>query len=226
MKILVIADEPRFDECRGKLGEHQYTHLSSHAGVEATGITHDVTFDFIIDENPQIFRRYAERPMTLFLNTCKVSLAALASTIDTGIQGSVFGFNGMPTLFNREFLEASVLNTADIATLERVCAQLNTKHALVDDRVGMVTPRVICMIINEAYYTVQEGTASREDIDLAMKLGTNYPYGPFEWCARIGLRNVYELLEAVYADTKDERYKIPALMKKEYLKIGKTTSGN
>lgn len=218
MKILVVADEPRFDECRAKLGEHQYTHLSSHAGVDDAGINHDVIFDFIIDENPQIFRRYAERPVTLFLNTCKVSLAALASTLDTAIQGSIFGFNGMPTLFNRELLEVSVLNSSDADMLARVCDQLATKYTLVDDRVGLVTPRVICMIINEAYYTVQEGTASREDIDLAMKLGTNYPYGPFEWCERIGLRNVYELLEAVYADTKDERYKIPALMKKEYLR--------
>jgi 3-hydroxybutyryl-CoA dehydrogenase len=73
------------------------------------------------------------------------------------------------------------------------------------------------MIINEAYYTVQEGTATRADIDLAMKLGTNYPYGPFEWCERIGLEHVYHLLEAVYDDTKDERYKIAPLLKKEYL---------
>ena len=50
------------------------------------------------------------------------------------------------------------------------------------------------MIINEAYYTVQEGTASREDIDLGMKLGTNYPMGPFEWSQAWGLNNIYELL--------------------------------
>jgi 3-hydroxybutyryl-CoA dehydrogenase len=73
------------------------------------------------------------------------------------------------------------------------------------------------MIINEAYYTVQEGTASREDIDLAMKLGTNYPYGPFEWCQRIGIKYIFELLTAVYEDTKDERYRICPLLKKEYL---------
>lgn len=73
------------------------------------------------------------------------------------------------------------------------------------------------MIINEAYYTVQEGTASRLDIDQAMKLGTNYPYGPFEWCQRIGIKHVYELLEAVYEDTHDERYKICSLLKREYL---------
>ena len=75
------------------------------------------------------------------------------------------------------------------------------------------------MIINEAYYTAQEGTASREDIDMAMKLGTNYPYGPFEWSERIGINHIYELLEAIYDDTHDERYKICSLLKQEYLKF-------
>ena len=75
------------------------------------------------------------------------------------------------------------------------------------------------MIINEAFYTLQEGTASPEDIDKGMKLGTNYPYGPFEWCERIGLAHVYELLEAMYEDTKEERYKICPLLKQQYLRM-------
>jgi 3-hydroxybutyryl-CoA dehydrogenase len=73
------------------------------------------------------------------------------------------------------------------------------------------------MIINEAYYTVQEGTANRDDIDQAMKLGTNYPMGPFEWCKKIGITDVYETLEALYNDTHDERYKICSLLKHDYL---------
>ena len=97
---------------------------------------------------------------------------------------------------------------------------LGTEITLVDDRVGMVTPRIIAMIINEAYYTVQEGTASKADIDTGMKLGTNYPMGPFEWVQKWGLTNIYELLEALYLDSKDERYKICPLLKKEYLSLG------
>ncbi|HRG10176.1 MAG TPA: 3-hydroxyacyl-CoA dehydrogenase family protein, partial [Cyclobacteriaceae bacterium] len=60
-----------------------------------------------------------------------------------------------------------------------------------------MTPRVICMIINEAYFTVEEGTATREDVDLAMKLGTNYPLGPFEWTEKIGLQNIVNVLDTV-----------------------------
>jgi 3-hydroxybutyryl-CoA dehydrogenase len=48
-----------------------------------------------------------------------------------------------------------------------------------------------------------------------MKLGTNYPFGPFEWGERIGIKNVYELLTAVYEHTNEERYQVCDLLKKE-----------
>jgi len=96
---------------------------------------------------------------------------------------------------------------------------LGYEHAeWVNSRVGFVTPRIVCMIINEAFYTVQEGTASREDVDQAMKLGTNYPKGPFEWCREAGIKSVYRLLEAMYEDTREERYKICPLLKTEFLR--------
>jgi 3-hydroxybutyryl-CoA dehydrogenase len=133
------------------------------------------------------------------------------------LASTLFGFNGLPTFLNRQTIEVSLLKKEDEDTLRKTCAELQTDFLVVEDRVGLVTPRVICMIINEAYYTLLEGTASREDIDLAMKLGSNYPFGPFEWSQRIGIKHVYELLEALYDDTRDERYKICPLLKKEYL---------
>ncbi|MGC1243044.1 MAG: 3-hydroxyacyl-CoA dehydrogenase family protein [Chryseosolibacter sp.] len=217
MKILVIGERIHLEEYRQKFGHHSLTHLEKRDDVEKNLDSHDVIFDFTADPAAEFISSCAGTPITVFVNTCYTSLAALLQTIDKPLHCRVFGFNGMPTLFNREFLEVSVAKAEDVMMLKSICRQLNTEYLLVDDRVGLVTPRVICMIINEAYYTVQEGTASREDIDLAMKLGTNYPYGPFEWCEKIGLGNVYELLQALYEDTKDERYKIPALMKKEYL---------
>ena len=54
--------------------------------------------------------------------------------------------------------------------------------------------RILATIINEAYYTWEEEVSTREEIDIAMKLGTNYPMGPFEWGRRIGLEKVADLL--------------------------------
>jgi 3-hydroxybutyryl-CoA dehydrogenase len=125
------------------------------------------------------------------------------------------GFCGLPTFLNREMLEVCIANTKDVTVLDETCKQLNTTFGIVADQVGFITPRIICMIINEAYYTVEEGTASREDIDLAMKLGTNYPYGPFEWANRIGKSNVVALLNAVQKSTANMRYTVCKLLQHE-----------
>jgi 3-hydroxybutyryl-CoA dehydrogenase len=64
----------------------------------------------------------------------------------------------------------------------------------VPDVPGFIAPRVVTMIINEAYFALAENVSTKTEIDLAMKLGTNYPFGPFEWAEKIGLKNIAELL--------------------------------
>lgn len=219
MEILIIGEKANYHEAMQKFGDgHAYSLVSDHREAEKFLQTHDLVLDFIIDEEPASVEIYAAWPVTAMLNTCKVSLGELLYALPKNLPGRIFGFNGMPTFVNRPVLEAALSRPDDEPALRKVCSELKTDVQIVDDRVGLVTPRVVCMIINEAYYTAQEGTATREDIDLAMRLGTNYPHGPFEWCRLIGIRHVYELLDAVYEDTKDERYKICPALKKEYLK--------
>lgn len=74
---------------------------------------------------------------------------------------------------------------------------------------GFVFPRTIVQIINEAYFALEEGVASREDINRAMKFGVNYPKGPFEWAQGRELY-VLTLLEELKALTGDKRYKAAA----------------
>lgn len=210
MNILVVGYELQAAECRQKLGEAHHYEITSQPTSDSISRA-DVIFDFLVEE--ELLKRYANLKTPVFLNTVFTTLASIKKKNPN--LHTVFGFCGLPTFFNREVLEVS-LHSADQRTdLEKICQLLSTDFAVVDDRVGLVTPRIICMIINEAFYTVQEGTASRADIDLAMKLGTNYPFGPFEWCIKIGVENVYHLLNTVYHDTHDERYKISALLKRE-----------
>lgn len=219
MTILVIGDQVHLEECKAKFGnDHEYVFEMDHSDVDMPLSDYDVIFDFILDEDPLQAELYADEGSAIvFVNTAKISLVEISNMFDHNGKTTLFGFAGLPTLINRGVLEVSVLNKTDEAILSRTCSALGTPYQLVEDRIGLVTPRIICMIINEAYYTVQEGTATRDDIDKAMKLGTNYPYGPFEWCERIGVHNVFEVLEAVYNDTRDERYKICPLLKREYL---------
>lgn len=82
----------------------------------------------------------------------------------------------------------------------------------------MVSARVVCMIINEAAFVLGEGTAEAAAVDNAMRLGTNYPEGPFAWADKIGLDNVFELLEALLTQTGDSRYKIAPALRQHLLR--------
>lgn len=84
----------------------------------------------------------------------------------------------------------------------------------VGDFSGLVLRRVLFMIINEAAYALWEGIATREDIDLAMKLGTNYPMGPLEWADAIGLDRVYNGLKSLHEEYGDDRYRPCPLIRK------------
>jgi 3-hydroxybutyryl-CoA dehydrogenase len=78
----------------------------------------------------------------------------------------------------------------------------------------MITPRIIAMIINEAWFSLAENISTRDEIDTAMKLGTNYPYGPFEWGEKIGLNRIIELLNEL--QKTDKRYSIAPGLKGEF----------
>jgi 3-hydroxybutyryl-CoA dehydrogenase len=219
MKILVVGDPKNQEEITAKFGEkHQIisfddlTEITKEAFFEA-----DVIFDFFIAEEPEALEFYEQRPDLSIFTNMAMSCFGHLEIYQQSTQNTVFGFNGLPTFINRSVLECTLQDEKEKEKLNLLCGKLATDFEIVEDRVGMVTPRIICMIINEAYYTVQEGTAERKDIDLGMKLGTNYPFGPFEWSEKIGIKKVYELLEAIYDDTKEERYKICPKLKKEYL---------
>ena len=215
MQIQVIGHISNLDELKHKFGpEHQYLFGELEGDSEELIRSADVVFDFHPTKS-SVKTRYSNFLKPVFLNTSLISLSELIDQSDFLKRDSFFGFCGLPTFVNRSVLEASVCASKSKPQLENICSQLVTDFVCVEDRVGLVTPRVICMIINEAYYTLEESIADRDDIDLAMKLGTNYPFGPFEWAKHIGIINVIELLGAVYRDTSDDRYKVCSMLMNE-----------
>lgn len=218
MNILVIGSDRDFKSVQSKLGEgHAYVFVEDASLALKYFDEQDVVIDFLIEDYPDNIDAYKDiEELIVFLNVPKISLTEL-HYYSPEIACTLIGFNGLPGFFENEKWEVSLKNEKNRSVCEKIFSDLKQDFYIVQDRVGMVSPRVICMIINEAFYTVQEGTATRKDIDLGMKLGTNYPYGPFEWLEKIGIHHVYELLESLYEDTHEERYKICPLLKKEYL---------
>lgn len=78
--------------------------------------------------------------------------------------------------------------------------------------IGFVYPRIVAMIINEAWLAREDDLADAENIDLAMKNGVNYPWGPFEWGEKIGLEKVRMLLEELLRIHNNERYRPCSLL--------------
>jgi len=229
MHILVLDGHHLATELRRKFGPLPEYHFISteyqtpaersaiQREITSAAVPADVTFCFPAPgalPYSDWFAAVAGRPVFIE-SSCTALITSVGSIGAAAPAGPRFGFCGLPTLFDRPLLEISLATEADRAPLAALCAALGTDYRVVGDRVGLVTPRVICMIINEACYTVQEGTATLADVDLSMKLGTNYPHGPFAWANAIGVPRVYAVLAALWEDTHDERYKICPLLKRQ-----------
>jgi 3-hydroxybutyryl-CoA dehydrogenase len=221
MKILARGSKNRLEELKEKLKnvDCSLTCIDDTDFLSANVRAYDVIFDLKFDDKPQQLKYYATlKNKWVFVCAVKQQLAKAVYDFGYRVECKLVGINALPTFINRNLAELALFERAHGEELAKIMQQFNWPYRLVEDRVGMVTPRIICMIINEACYTLQEGTATQLDIDTSMKLGTNYPMGPFEWANKIGIKHVYETLDAIYNDTHDERYKICPLLKTKYLR--------
>jgi len=142
-------------------------------------------------------------------NTLKELLPALViiNSVEETLSETNSSFvriNGWNGFLKSSLIEASSSDENKKKT-EEIFSLFNKKIEWVEDAIGFITPRVLCMIVNEAFIALKEGVSSKEEIDIAMKLGTNYPYGPFEWAEKIGSERIKSLLEKL--NLRQERYK-------------------
>jgi 3-hydroxybutyryl-CoA dehydrogenase len=106
-------------------------------------------------------------------------------------------FNGWNGFLERKIWELGNDNPSHRAKAQKVLEAMEQDFVWVPNEPGLVAARVIAMIINEAYFAFGDGVSSKADMDTAMKLGTNYPFGPFEWAEKIGLSKIFTLLQAL-----------------------------
>lgn len=204
MKIVVITNEELKQEllAQGLSDSVQVTWQSTPILLEDTTGYIDLLFD---DSIERIEKLQQLQPAAIIVN---------AVYSNTELPSGFIRINGWNSFLKSPLVETGI-SPENKEITEKIFSCFNKTVEWVPDITGFITARIICMIINEAFFTLDEKVSTKEEIDTAMKLGTNYPYGPFEWSAAIGLKKVEGLL-ATLAKT-NSRY-IPApQMKKEAL---------
>ena len=132
------------------------------------------------------------------------------------------GFAALPPLVKGGIVELAAGLRSDASAVDRArefFTSIGLETALVKDSAGLVLPRIVCGLVNEAASALAEGVASVKDIDMAMRLGTNYPRGPLEWGDLIGLDVVLSVLRGLHDETGDDRYR-PAPIIRQYVRAG------
>ena len=129
----------------------------------------------------------------------------------------IVGFASFYPLKDRKVIElaAGMQTSASAMNLaEQLFDSLGKETIRVKDSPGLTFPRILSLIVNEAARALEEGVASAEEIDIAMKLGVNYPEGPLRWADQIGLDEILAVLEGLQRETGEDRYRPAPLIKK------------
>ncbi|MEM7656340.1 MAG: 3-hydroxyacyl-CoA dehydrogenase family protein [Bacteroidota bacterium] len=177
---------------------------------------YEVIIDLGVDEHPERVGTYASLEETLVIGSAvKMSLAELLQPHCANLRATFFGLNALPTFLEREVWEVSVYQEDTKEQLAAWAKGIGKEIQLVHDQVGMVTPRILFMIINEAYVVMQEGTADAAAIDQAMRFGTNYPQGPVAWSEEIGLAHIVAVLDKLQQETGESRYRVAPLLRRK-----------
>jgi 3-hydroxybutyryl-CoA dehydrogenase len=196
MQIIVLADALQREELSNTIlnaevvwatSEEEFLHYQgADAFIDLEFINTPGRIDFL--------KQFLPRPVII------------NSVIDTLAETnhSFIRINAWNSFLNGGLIEGSA-NSDDLKkVVQNIFGLFNKKVEWLPDEAGFITPRVISMIINEAFFALSENVSTIEEMDTAMKLGTAYPYGPFEWGNKIGLQNIVNLLKKL--SKKQPRY--------------------
>ncbi|HUP13520.1 MAG TPA: 3-hydroxyacyl-CoA dehydrogenase family protein [Niastella sp.] len=206
MTVAILADELLKQELLAKKLPDGITVVWADSVRALTIADADVYIDLLFElnvERTQHLKRLLPRPV----------IVNSVSYTTKKIGGDYIRINAWPGLLQRLVIEVALPPAVNEAAVKEIFEQLQWNYVIAPDIPGMITARVLATIINEAYHTLSAQVSTREEIDIAMKLGTSYPYGPFEWSTKIGLQRIHELLMEL--SEVDKRYTPAPLLAEE-----------
>jgi len=159
--------------------------------------------------------RITKETTILASNTSSISITKLSKY--TNRPNMVIGmhfFNPVPVMKLVEVVKGFLTSEDVVNKIVEISKSLDKVPVVVNDYPGFISNRVLMPMINEAIFALQEGVADKEAIDNVMKLGMNHPMGPLQLADLIGLDVVLDILNVLYENFKDPKYRPAPLLVK------------
>ncbi|MBI4416162.1 MAG: 3-hydroxybutyryl-CoA dehydrogenase [Euryarchaeota archaeon] len=165
--------------------------------------------------------RHAAPDAMFATNTSSLSITEMASATNRADRfvGMHF-FNPAPVMKLVEVIRGNETSRETVEFAKALCTKLGKEPVEVNESPGFVVNRLLVPMMNEAFNLLMEGVASAEDIDKAMKLGTNMPMGPFELADFTGLDIGLDTMETLHRETGDPKFR-PSPLLRQYVRAGR-----
>ena len=177
----------------------------------------------VLDIKKSIFKEPDEicKPETILAsNTSSISITAIAAA--TKRPEKVLGmhfFNPAPAMKLVEVIRGARTNDETFKAVYDCAAEVGKSPVEVGEAPGFVVNRILFPMINEAIMVLENGIASKEDIDTGMRFGANHPMGPLALADLVGLDICLAIMETIFTETGDSKYR-PALTMKKMVRAG------
>ncbi|MCH8683829.1 3-hydroxybutyryl-CoA dehydrogenase [Pedomonas mirosovicensis] len=153
-------------------------------------------------------------------NTSSISITRLAAATDRPDRfGGMHFFNPVPMMALVEVIRGIATSDATASALRQVAERMGKTVVAADDQPSFVVNRILCPMINEAIFALQDGVGSVTDIDNGMKLGANHPMGPLQLADFVGLDTMLAVMRVMHEGFGDPKYR-PAPLLVKYVEAG------
>ncbi len=174
-----------------------------------------------VSENINIKKQLFEKLDTILKKDCIIAsntstlpiiqLATITSRPENVV--GIHFFNPAPVMKLVEIIKSLTTSQQTAQKAEKFVLSLGKDPVVTKDRPGFIVNRILLPMLNEAVFALEEGMGTAQDIDKAMKLGTNHPMGPLELIDLIGLDVILDILDVLFEEFKDSKYRAAPLLR-------------